>query len=224
MEENENKKIDTEELKNETVNTVKEVKETIKNVDVKKDAVETKGFIKEMFTNPLEKIKNIVDDSNNKFFKNAVILVIIWIAAILIKELFDSSYLWKYGVFKNILGIIKSVIAPVVGILVMSIIMLVLNKQNKKSLSNIISAVTAAKLPLVIASVVNLLTIIGSSITAFTNPFYKLCNVISAIFMYFAAKNIFEEKENSKFMKKFMLIELIYYIVYFVFTYLGIYI
>ena len=224
MEENENKKIDTEELKNETVNTVKEVKETIKNVDVKKDAGETKGFIKEMFTNPLEKIKNIVDDSNNKFFKNAVILVIIWIAAILIKELFDSSYLWKYGVFKNILGIIKSVIAPVVGILAMSIIMLVLNKQSKKSLSNIISAVTAAKLPLVIASVVNLLTIIGSSITAFTNPFYKLCNVISAIFMYFAAKNIFEEKENSKFIKKFMLIELIYYIVYFVFTYLGIYI
>ena len=65
MEENENKKIDTEELKNETVNTVKEVKETIKNVDVKKDAVETKGFIKEMFTNPLEKIKNIVDYISN---------------------------------------------------------------------------------------------------------------------------------------------------------------
>lgn len=224
MEENKEKKIDTEELKSETVNTVKEVKETIKNVDVKKDALETKGFIKEMFTNPLEKIKNIVDDNGNKFFKHAIILIIVWIAAILLKEIFASSYLWKYGVFKHILGIIKSVIAPVLGILTMSIIMLVLNKQNKKSLTNIVSAVTAAELPLVIASVVNLLTIISSSISAFTVPFYKFCSIVSILFMYFVAKNIFAESENSKFIKKFIIIEAIYYAVYFVFTFLGIYI
>ena len=223
MEENKEKKIDTDEIKNETVNTVKEVKETIKNVDVKKDAIETKGFIKEMFTNPLEKIKNIVDDNSNKFFKHAIILIIVWVAAILLKEVF-TAYAWKYGVFKQILRIIKSIIAPVLGIITMSIIIMVLNKQNKKALTNIVSAVTAAEIPLVIAAVVSLLTIISSSISAFTVPFYKFCSIVSILFMYFTAKNIFAESENSKFIKKFIIIEAIYYVAYFVFTFLGIYI
>ena len=56
MAENEKISVDTEDLKNETKDTVNQVKETIKNVDLKKDAEATKGFVKEMFLNPIEAV------------------------------------------------------------------------------------------------------------------------------------------------------------------------
>lgn len=222
--ENQEKKINTEELKSETLNTVNEVKETIKNVNVKKDALETKGFITDIIKDPLGKIKAIVDDNNNKFLKYAIILIVVWMAAILVKSVFGTTYFWKYGAFKNMLSIIKSVIAPAIGILSMSVIILILNKENKKTLSHLVTVVTTAKIPLVMSAVVSLLTILSSSMSSFTTPFSKFCSVISIILTYFALKNIFAEKENSKFVKRFALIEAIYCVVYFVFTFLGIYI
>lgn len=225
MEENKNEnKINTEEIKSETVNTVNEVKETIKKVDVKKDTLETKGFIKELFVDPLGKMKSIAEDNSNKFLKNALIVAIIWMAAILIKQIFGTTSLWKYYGFKQFINIIFTTISPAVGIIVMSVIIMIVNKENKKSLTQLITCITTARLPLAIAGVVNLLTLINSSISAFTTPFSKLCSVISILLTYFVAKDIFAEKENSKFIKKFVVIEGIYYIAYFVLTYLGIYI
>ena len=214
MEENKNEnKINTEEIKSETVNTVNEVKETIKNVDVKK-----------VFIDPLRKIKSIAEDNSNKFLKNALIVVIIWMAAVLINQVFGTTNLWKYYGFKQLLNIILTTISPAVGIIVMSLIIMIANKGNKKTLTHLITCITTARLPLAISGVVNLLTLINSSVSAFTSPFSRFCNVISIVLTYFVAKDIFAEKENSKFIKKFVIIEGIYYIAYFVLTYLGMYI
>ena len=60
----EEKKAKTEELKNEASSTVSEVKDTIKQVDIKKDSIETKGFVTELFKDPLGKIKEIVTKEN----------------------------------------------------------------------------------------------------------------------------------------------------------------
>ena len=53
MEENNEQKVNTEELKSEASSTVNQVKDTIKNVNIKKDTVEAKGFIGDMFKDPL---------------------------------------------------------------------------------------------------------------------------------------------------------------------------
>ena len=47
MEEKEERKINTDALKSEASTTVNQVKDTIKNVDIKKDSIETKGFVLE---------------------------------------------------------------------------------------------------------------------------------------------------------------------------------
>ena len=77
MAENEENKINTEELKSEASNTVNQVKDTIKKVDIKKDSVETKGFVVEMFKNPLEKIKDVAEDTKGKYLKYAIIVFVI---------------------------------------------------------------------------------------------------------------------------------------------------
>ena len=79
--------VNTEGLKNETVDTVKQVKESMKNVNVKEEAKVTKGFIGEMFKNPLGKIKEIASDASNKYFKTSIVLVIIWMVAVLLGKI-----------------------------------------------------------------------------------------------------------------------------------------
>ena len=58
-EKKEEKIVDTEDLKKETVDTVKQVKETIKKVDIKSDAKEATGFVSAMLKDPFAKIQEI---------------------------------------------------------------------------------------------------------------------------------------------------------------------
>lgn len=226
MDEKEEKiSIDTENLKNETVETAKKVKETMKDTDIKEETKKTKGFLIEMFKNPLEKIKQVANDKENSFLKTAIILVIIWTIVVLV----DSTRLtiYYYGlsrVFKNILDVLKDILAPALSILVYSVIILVLNKKNKKSLTNIISTVTITQIPLIISKLASLLTIISSNITTITIPFAKICSIISIVLGYFGFKYLFNEEEDKVFIKKYALIQIIYYVAYIVIKLLGIYI
>ena len=224
MEENKEEKIvDTEDLKKETVNTVNQVKETIKKVDIKNDAKEATGFVTAMFKDPFAKIQEIAKDDNNKNFKTAIVLIVVWMLAILIKRLAIQN--WAFArVFKISLSLIKGTIAPLLGILVLSLIIYCMNKKSKKSLITTLTAVTVAKIPTIAASVISLLTIFSSSISKITSPIASLCGVITTILTYFSAKALFEEKENSKFLKTFVIIEAIYYVAYLVISFFEIYI
>ena len=127
-----------EELKKETVNTVKQVKESMKNVNVKEEAKTTSGFVTEMFKNPLGKIKEISNDTSNKYFKTAIILVIIWVIAALLGNISFKYFTWSmFG--KTLLSYIKVILAPILIVLVMSIIVFLMNKKSKKSFSIISS-------------------------------------------------------------------------------------
>lgn len=225
MEEKEEKKIDAEAIKTEATNTVNQVKETIKKVDFKKDGMETKGFVIDMFKDPLGKIQEIVSKGTAKYLTYAIIILLIWVAAVTISKCYTYSHIFKYTkIGSAIKEIILTGIAPIVSVLVMSIIIFVVNRKNKKPLTTIISATIVADLPIAIASVVSLLTIIGTKVSMITVPFAKLCNITSVILMYFALKAIFGEEKNSNFIKKFVAIEAIYYICYVVLTLLNIYI
>lgn len=223
----EEQNINTEEIKKETVETVNQVKETIKNVDIKNDAKAATGFVSSMFKDPFGTMKQIVNDSSNKQFKTAIIFVVVWMVAELVYALFGGYYSvnrFSFNLaFKQILTIIKAVIAPVLGIVVLSGIVYVMNKENKRSMITTITGIVTAKIPVVIASVVSLLTIIDSKVSIITNPFASLCSVISIELMYFTTKIMFNEDHNSKFFKKFILIEAIYYAIYVVVSLLGIY-
>ena len=167
----------------------------------------------------------VKDKENNQYFKYAIIILVIWVVAELISRCFLVGPIWGLSSLgSSLMSVIKATIAPICSILVMSIIVLVMNSKNKKSLTTIITTVTTANIPLVIASVVSILTIFGSSISTITIPFTRLCSAVSIVLMYFTLKSIFGEEKNSEFIKKFALVELVYYIAYIVFSLLNIYI
>lgn len=221
----EKNKIDAENLKNETVETAKKVKETIKGTNIKEETKTTKNFIVDMFKNPLEKIKEVASDNSNKFFKTAIVLVIVWTILIFIGSTYSTIYYWGFArVFKNIVTVLKDILAPAIGILVYSVIVLILNNKNKKSLPTVISTVTITQIPLIISALVSLLTIISSNILLITKPFASLCSTVAIILGYFGFKNLFGEEGSKTFIKKYVVIQAIYYVAYILIGLLGIYI
>ena len=227
MEENKEEKfsIDKENLKNETVETAKKVKESVKGANIKEETKNAKSFIVDMFKNPLEKIKEVAEDESAKYLKTAILLIVVWVLAIFIDSTYTTIHYWGFTrVINNILSILKKILAPAIGIIIYSLIVLVMNKNNKKSLTTIISTITITQLPLIIAEVVSLITIFSSKISLITAPFVMLCSTVATVLGYFGFKSLFEKEECKTFIKKYVLIQVIYYVAYIVIGLLGIYI
>jgi len=226
MEENNNEKfsINREELKNETVETAKKIKETVKETNIKEETKATKNIIIEILKNTLEKINEIANDNTLKFFKTAIFLIIVWVISVFINSTYKTIYLFGFSrVFGNILQVLKAILAPVIGIIIYSIIVIVMNKNNKRTLTTIISTITITQIPLIISSVVSLLKIIANGISIFVTPFAKLCSIIAIVLRYFGFKYLFREEEKT-FFKKYIIIQTIYYLAYIIIGTLGIYI
>ena len=224
--ENKEKTVDKDEIIKETTETINEVKDQVKDSfkkdELKNSAKETTNFIVGMFKNPLGELKNISEDKSNKNFKYAIILAVVWILAEVILGMFYSSFSWN--VIKYLLPLIKIAVAPILSILILSLTIFILNKKKDKSLVTIMSVVTAAKLPIVIASVLSLLKLISRDVRTVTTPFELLCGVISTVLVYFGAKYLLGEKDDKSYIKQFAIIEGIYYIAYIVLGLLEIYI
>ena len=148
-----------------------------------------------MFKNPLGKIKEIANDKGNKYFKTAIVLVVIWTVAVLLGTISFKYFSWRFF-GTTVLGYIKAILAPVVGIVVMSLIIFLMNKKSKKSLTTVLTTVTTAKLPMVVAEVISLLTLFNYDAKKITTRITSLATIISAVFMYFAIKELFGEKED----------------------------
>lgn len=205
------------------------------NNNVKKEAKEAKGFFTAFFKDPLSKIEEIAKNPSNKYLKIAVITLVIWLVIIFISNVFSTATVYLFGrygsfpsffehFFSKFLNVIKELVAPICSIAIISGLVYGFSKEKNKSFMHVASSVTIAKIPVVIAEIVGLLTIISSKITTFTIPFAGFCGILSTILLFFTIKDIVGEKENKNIFWKFALIMGIYYIIDIVLSFLGIYI
>lgn len=218
MEENENKQ--EGKVKKEAEETINETKEKIKNINIKEEAQKGKGLIGKLVKEPIGTIKEIVEDEKNQYYKTAILIICIWTVIVLLKEVL-SCIVYEYHTFK-VLRTIQIAVAPILKILAMAIIIHILNKENKQTLTKAITTVAIAKIPVVIGACLGFLTYISSSITYITNPIASVLSIISTVSMLFVVKEMFKEEENEKALKTFIKVEALYYIVVFIFSFLGI--
>ena len=205
------------------------------NANVKKQAKEATGFFKEFFKDPLGKIAEITKKPSTKYLKIAAIILVVWLVIIFMHNVFSTAEIYlfsKYGsfpsflehFFSKFLDIIKELIAPICSIAIISALAYGFSKEKNKSFMHIASSVTIAKIPVVIAEIVGLLTLVGSKITTVTIPFAGFCGILSIVLLFFTLKDIVGEKENKNIFWKFALIMGIYYAIEIVLSFLKIYI
>ena len=204
MSDENNFSVDTEQLKNETKDTVNQVKDTIKNANFKEGAAQTKGFIAEMFSNPISAVKRVATGEENVLFKAI-----------------------KYGSFRgigsNIISLVVSVIHPLIYILVPAVIIMILNKENKKALTTVISTLVVTAVPVVINSVIDIVENLVTGISIVTSPFSTMFSAISIILTYFGMKDLFGVEENESFIKKYAIIKLVAAFAFVILSRIGIY-
>ncbi len=208
--------INKDDIKNETVETYNQVRDTLKNVDIKKDAEEAKGFIKEVFTDPFAAIRDAASEKKNVFSK-AVIIVILWIAIGFIAQ-FISNIHYSFTFSE----LVRSLLNPLWYVLVVSCIMYLANKGEKKSLTTVMSTVVTASLPRVFISLVSLVDSIIDKLEIVTNPIKWTLSVATIVLMYYAAKELFGVKEDKGFFRKFILVVLVIEFVFKLLSLIGI--
>ena len=120
--------------------------------------------------------------------------------------------------------VLKDILVPAIIVCVYSLILFVFNKKEKKSLICIISTVIATQMPVVLAALVSILTIVSRDFSKISIAFNGFCMSIAMVLSFFGFKSILNEEENDKFIKKFVLIQVIYYVIAFILTFLKIYV
>ena len=189
-------------IKDETKETVNQVKETLKNTDFKKDASETKGFVKEMFANPIEAVKRAASEEN--IFGKVVILMIVFLAASLLGTLVSRrSYYGLGGIIKSV---VLSILLPLVNVIAYSLSGFVLQGSNKKKLTTVISTVVVAYVPIICTYIIDILENLVSEVTLVTSPISLALKAVSVVLGYFGFKELTNEENGGKALRKYAVI------------------
>lgn len=246
MEENNENKTNTEELKkeetknesktvSETISeTVSEVKEATKNTNSKESVSMAKNFVKNIFTKPYSEIEKVT--SNHKpFLIIAIIILAVWVVAELIDGIISVTNMYSLGSYYTLEGfmrnsvssvftIISSILIPIIIVALLSGIIYLFMKDKKKNFLSVVIAVVIAKFPIVVASIISLLSSVSSEVSKITNAFSSFCGVLSTILLYFVIKLLYKEDDDNKVIIKFIITMAIYYGIALVLSFFRLYI
>ena len=222
----------TDELKNEAVKTANDAKDSVTKADFKTEAKKTSNFIFELFRDPISSIEGVVTDKKNTKFITAIIIFAVWLLFIFINSFQGIGALgWGYfwtQVFETFKSIFKNLLSPIIGVAALSLILFLYPKKGKTkiTLTSIITLVIIVATPIVCCEVLDLLRYFRFLHPAkFLNTIGLIATLLSGVLSYFAFKSITGEDDDKKAIRNFMVIQGIYFIVYFVLSlnFIGIY-
>lgn len=202
----EEKKINTDELKEETKETFNKVKSEIKDANFKEETVKATNFVKEMVMNPIEAIKNVAQGNGAKLA--TIIMIVIGLLISNVAYEIISLFSYSYGTLGDKLwDIITAITEPLFLLLVPTLIIFLFNK-NKKSLLTTLSTMVVAYVPAIFSNVVSIVYLLISQLSLITSPINAGLGVAQTILTYFGMKTLMEEEDES-FMVKFVVIEVV---------------
>ncbi len=214
-------------LKNEAAATFNEAKEQMKNINFKEEAKAGKGLLLNIWKKPVETIKELAKDESNGNFKTALLLVAVWVVIVAVDQIISwikggmpVSDFWD--VIEYILTFVKIAVGPVLTVGAVTWAIYFLNKEKKKPISRIITAVSVAYTPKIVIELLGLLNIISPEISTLTSPINTLLGVFSIVLLYFAADALAEKEDVGSSFKFFVLVYALACVVDFAFGFLEI--
>jgi hypothetical protein len=117
---------------------------------------------------------------------------------------------------------ISGLLAPLIGIVVYSYIIYFMQKSSKRNLTTNITVVTTSMIPMILVQILSVLKLFSYEFIKIIEPLSIFATVISIVLIYFSTKELMDEEDDNTFIKKFCSIQFIYFVVYFVLTFLRI--
>lgn len=192
-------------------------------VNFKDGTQNCKNFFSSFFSNPIKTLKNISDSKHNLFFNTSIIILLVWVLIMFLHALLGNVY-HTSGLY-IFLSAIRDLTIPIISVGFLSLIIYCMapNKDEKCNLTNTITSSIVCKIPIIFASFISLINIVSDKAYYITNPIAYFCIAISFLLTNFAIKFLYKESEDFKCFKKFMMVEGIFYAVYLILSFLGIY-
>ena len=192
-------------------------------VDFKDGTQNCKNFVSSFFSNPIKTLKNISDSKHNLFFNTSIIILLVWVLIMFLHALLGNVY-HTSGLY-IFLSAIRDLTIPIISVGFLSLIIYCMapNKDEKCNLTNTITSSIVCKIPIIFANFISLINLVSDKAYYITNPISYFCIAISFLLTYFAIKFLYKESEDFKCFKKFMIVEGIFYAVYLILSFLGIY-
>ena len=197
--------------------------EEFTKVDFKDGTQNCKNFFSSFFFYFIKTLKNISESRRNLFFNTSIIILLAWVLIMFLHALLGNvNHTNGLYIF---LSAIRDLTIPIisVGFLALIIYCMAPNKDEKCSLTNTITASIVCKIPIIFVSLLSLITLVSDKAYIIINPIAYFCIAISILLTYFAVKFLYKESEDFKSFKKFMVVEGIFYGVYLILSFLGIY-
>ena len=176
---------------------------------------EKKTLISILWENPINTIKEIGKDEENKHYKTALILLVIWMFTGTIQYIITNPTF-------ELIKVLNAVLGPVLKVLAMAIAFCIINNRAKDSISKILTPITLAYIPLIVSSLLWLLQNIFVDLIYLLTPISALLRVISVILMYHTVKILAEEENEEKALKTFIKVEAVFYIIVFIVSFFEI--
>lgn len=207
---------------------------TSSNINLKKEASEAKNFFTNFFKSPFSEFKKIVSKPKD-FLKIAIIVFVIWVIAKIIQSIIGIVDNYHYSPyypfvsfirdsFESLFSIIGAILIPTISVALLAVIIYLIAKDKKKNYLTVLTSVILAKIPMILASIVGILSFINTSVSKITSSFSGLCSVISTILVYFAIKALYNEEDDNKVAKTFLITMAIYYVIALVLKFFNVYI
>ena len=192
-------------------------------VDFKDGTQNCKNFFSSFFSNPIKTLKIISQSKHNLFFNTSIIILLFWVLIMFFKALFSTTYS-SNGLY-IFLTAVRDLTIPIISVGFMALIIYCIdpNKDEKCNLTNTITSVIVCKIPVIIASLISLINLVSNKAYYITNPITYFCISLSILLTYFAIKYLYKECEDFKSFKRFMVVYGIFYGVYLILSFLGIY-
>ncbi len=192
-------------------------------VDFKDGTQNCKNFFSSFFSNPIKTLKIISQSKHNLFFNTSIIILLFWVLIMFFKALFGTTYS-SNGLY-IFLTAVRDLTIPIISVGFMALIIYCIdpNKDEKCNLTNTLTSVIVCKIPVIIASFISLINLVSNKAYYITNPITYFCISLSILLTYFAIKYLYKECEDFKSFKRFMVVYGIFYGVYLILSFLGIY-
>lgn len=192
-------------------------------VDFKDGTQNCKNFFSSFFSNPIKTLKNISQSKRNLFFNTSIIILLFWVVIMFFHVLIGTTY--SSNVLYIFLTAVRDLTIPIISVGFMALIIYCIdpNKDEKCNLTNTITSVIVCKIPVIIANFISLINLVFNKAYYITNPINYFCISLSILLTYFAIKYLYKESEDFKSFKRFMVVYGIFYGVYLILSFLGIY-
>ena len=210
-------------------NPVEEVLNSAANIDVNAEFKATEGFFKEFIKSPVDAVMQEAKNSKVSMVMFGVLMLLWMLVSALPAFVNQIRTVWRLrnafvspSIFTIVTVPARAALAPVIGVVIISLVIFAINNTGKKSIGDIIKLVAITQIPSIVASVIFIANILGTWTFRFLFPVGSLGVGLSILLLFTAIKTLNNEESNSQAFFSFAKVYGIYMIARIFFSLIGV--